>query len=91
MIRHWVRILEGVDYNGDGRHGICIRVWNLDSDDSDAGDILTTLGTIRRQLVGHCHRSSSLCYRFVRYALPKERVGLGFDSLVGIGFSNRLG
>ena len=38
--------------------------FNLDSDDSDAGDILTTptLGTIRRQLVGHCHRSSSLVY-----------------------------
>lgn len=67
--------------------------FNLDSDDSDAGDILTTptLGTIRRQLVGHCHRSSSLCYRFVRYALPKERVGLRFDSLVGIGSSNRVG
>ena len=69
--------------------------FNLDSDDSDAGDILTTptLGTIRRQLVGHCHRSSSLCYRLcgVRAPYGKERVGLGFDSLVGIGSSNRVG
>ena len=63
---------------------------DMEYKDSDAGDILTTLGTIRRQLVGHYHRSSSLCYRFVRYALPKERVGLGFDSSVGLGYSNRL-